>query len=242
MSSLVQSVLRFFRSTVGMKVLMALTGLGLAGFLVVHMAGNLQMLAGDKAPELMNAYAAQLKGLGPLLWVARLGLLGLFVLHIFLAIRLTALNSAARPVPYAYEDTVQASWASRIMIYTGALVLIFLLFHLAHFTLGLVQPEPFALEDAQGRHDVYSMVVAGFRVPALSIAYGLAMFVVGLHLCHGLGSLVRSLGLSNPRLQLLVQRIGIALAILIAVGFAAVPSAVLAGWAQPTPAVEGSNK
>ena len=243
MSPLVESVVRFLRSTVGTKVLMALTGLALVGFLVAHLAGNLQMLApGGKAPELMNAYAAQLKGLGPLLWIARIGLLGTFALHVALAIRLTALNKAARPVPYAYESTVQASWGSRTMILTGSVVILFVLFHLAHFTLGFTHPEHYALHDAQGRHDVYNMVVAGFQVPAVAVGYGLAMFVVGLHLSHGLGSLVRSLGLSNPRLRLLTQRLGVAVAILLAVGFALIPSAVQSGWIQPSTSVEGSNK
>jgi len=241
MNALVESVVRFCRSTVGTKVLMALTGLALFGFLVAHLAGNLQMLAGDHAPELMNAYAAKLKSLGPLLWVARIGLLATFALHIALAIRLTALNKSARPVPYAYESTVQASWGSRTMILTGSLVVLFVLFHLAHFTLGFTHPEHYALEDAQGRHDVFNMVVSGFKLPAVSAGYGLAMLVVGLHLSHGLGSLARSLGLSNPRLQALVQRGGVALAILIAVGFAAIPSAVQAGWVQSA-TVEGSTK
>ncbi len=216
----------FVGSSVGAKALMALSGLGLIGFLVVHMGGNLQMHLG---PEPMNAYAKALKGQPLVLWPARLGLLGMFLLHVGLAFHLNAKNAKARPIAYASDRAVASTWASRHMLLTGALVLAFLGYHLAHFTLGLTHADHFALVDAQGRHDVYAMVVHGFRSPVVAGSYVLAMFVLALHLSHGFGSLWRSLGTSSPALVDALRKAGIAVALAITLGFATVPIGVVAG-------------
>src|SRR5438045_3079879 len=123
-------------SSVGAKVLVALTGLGLVGFVIVHMVGNLKLLpGGPESRDAINGYAYFLKhDLGAWLWVFRAGLLGIFVLHLALAIRLKARSAAARPVGYAYPRTAQATLASRTMIWTGVVILLFVLFHLAHYT------------------------------------------------------------------------------------------------------------
>ena len=130
-------LLRPVRSSLGGKYIMALTGLALIGFVVAHMSGNLLIYAGRDA---LNSYAAALKDRPALLWPARLGLLAVFVIHIVLGIRLTRQNSSARPVRYIYEDTLQASWASRHMLLTGLVLLAFTIYHLAHFTFGVIVP------------------------------------------------------------------------------------------------------
>src|SRR5438067_7413453 len=161
-------------TTVGSKYVVALTGLALTGFVVVHMSGNLLLFRGRDA---LNSYALFLKDRGGLLWLARGGLLTMFVLHIWLAVRLTLRNRAARPTRYAYEDTVQASWASRTMIWSGLVILAFVIFHLMHYTFGLAFATApgdvnfLDLRDPARHHDVYAMTVYGFRNVGVSVAY-----------------------------------------------------------------------
>ncbi len=219
-------LLGFARSTLGAKAIVAVTGLLLVGFVVQHLAGNLLIYAG---PEATNAYAATLKGSGALLWVARGGLLVCFLVHIGAALRLAQLNSAARPERYVYEDTIQASWASRHMVLTGLLVLAFVAYHLAHFTLGVTNPDYLGFEDPMKRHDVYRMVVTGFKAPAVSGTYIAAMILVALHISHGFGSLWRTLGVSDSRLQRGLHKLGWALAVGIWLGFVSIPITILAG-------------
>jgi len=209
-------------STVGGKFLVALTGLALSGFVIVHMLGNLQIFLG---PDAINEYAKKLKELGPLLWVARLVLLALFLLHISVAIRLKIRSNEARPIAYAHPQTVQASFASRSMIWSGLLVLVFVVFHIAHYTLGAIQPVPvpsdqsttpklnvkgevetteknlLELKDSKGRHDVYRMMIYGFTNPLIAILYIFAQIVLMLHLSHGVASIFQTLGLNTPRTQ-----------------------------------------
>ena len=128
-----------FASSVGGKFLVALTGLALTGFVVVHMLGNLQIFRG---PDAINEYAKTIKDMPALFWTARIGLLTVFVVHVVVTLRLKMRANEARPIPYAHEETVQASFASRSMGYTGLAILAFALFHIAHFTLGAVQPAP----------------------------------------------------------------------------------------------------
>lgn len=130
-------LLRPVRSSLGKKYVMAVTGLLLIGFVLGHMAGNLLIFAG---PDALNSYAHALQSKGPLLWVVRAGLLAVFVVHLAVALRLVAENRAARPTRYAYEQTLEASWASRNMFLTGLVLLAFIVYHLAHFTLGVVKP------------------------------------------------------------------------------------------------------
>lgn len=220
----------FFDSSVGAKVTVALTGLGLVAFTIVHMIGNLKVFSG---PDSINAYAAFLKhDLGLLLWLFRAGLLAIFVLHLTLAIRLTLRSKAARPVPYAYPGNVQATVSSRTMIWSGVVVGLFVLFHLAHFTFawvhGVDEYNPatrqwewknyLELHDAKGRHDVYSMVVAGFTTPWLSVLYIVAQVVLFVHLLHGVQSAFQTLGLKNKRFATAIRYLGYATATAILVG------------------------
>lgn len=206
---------------------MAVTGILLFGFLVGHMAGNLLVFRG---PEAMNAYAYFLKTSPGILWPTRIGLLALFVLHITTAVRLTRQNRAARPERYVREATVQASFASLTMVWSGLIVAAFAAYHLLHFTIGVIQRDNYLLHDRQGRHDVYAMVVLGFQNPIVALSYAIAVGLLGLHLSHGLQSLFQSLGLRHPRFT---GGIGIAsplIAALLTVGFLSVPLSVLLGF------------
>jgi succinate dehydrogenase / fumarate reductase cytochrome b subunit len=216
----------FYSSTIGKKVIVAGTGFFLILFVIVHMLGNLQMFAGQDA---VNGYAKALKSFPVLLWTARIGLLVFFVLHAVTAFQLKRLNQAARPDSYANFGTVQATVSSRIMAFTGAFVLLYVIGHLLHFTLGVLLPENFARVDSQGRHDVYSMVVLGFLDPAVSLIYIAAMLILFSHLRHGISSLFQTAGFHHARYTPVIEILGPALAALIVLGYISIPLGVLAG-------------
>ena len=212
-------------SSIGMKTLMAITGLGLSFFVLAHMLGNWLVFAGQDA---LNSYAAAMHAKPALLWLARSGLIVIFVLHILIGIRLATLNRAARPISYSHPATVQASLESRTMIYTGLLILAFLLYHLAHFTLHVVNFTGPHI-DPQGRPDVFKMVVTGFQNPIISGSYILAMVMLGFHLNHGFASLFQSLGLRREGCRKWLKCAGSAFAILVSVGNISMPVAILMG-------------
>jgi succinate dehydrogenase / fumarate reductase cytochrome b subunit len=232
-------MLRPLRTSVGSKYVMAVTGLGLMGFVLVHMLGNLQIFLGREA---LNDYGKHLEDLPALLWTARAGLLAIFLIHIVVGLRLWSSNRRARPERYVYEDTVQASWASRHMLLTGLVVLAFVVYHLLHFTFGVTDWEHFKRNTAQvplytagdpartPEYDVAAMVVGGFRQWPVSVGYVLCQIVLGLHLWHGAGSWLQSLGLNGRRWLRWVQGFGIAFALLIVVGNSSIPLAILLGW------------
>lgn len=238
-------------STVGAKIIVAITGLGLTAFVIAHLIGNLKLLGGRDA---INSYARFIKDFGPWLWVMRIGLLVTFVLHILLVLRLKERSSSARPIPYRFTNTIQASVASRSMIYTGLVILAFVLFHLAHYTFGyigsatatdlstntVVETNYLNLVDQQGRHDVYSMMVAGFRHPLIALLYVLAQIAVFMHLSHGVASTLQTLGLNTPRLQPAIRVLGYVVALFVAVGNIALVAAV---WTGNVPVLEAyANK
>ena len=211
-------------SSIGSKLLMALSGLGLLGFLFGHLSGNLLMFAG---PEAINAYAKGLKELPfGLIYVARAGVLGLFVLHVFTAVRLQLKNKAARPEPYAFSATIQASAASRTMIWSGLLVLAYVLFHLAHFTWHRVTPVETL---PNGAVNVYKMVIDGFSVPQISISYIVAMIVLGLHLSHGIASCFQTFGLCHKKYNIGIKVGSYLVAWGLALGFISIPVSVWLG-------------
>ena len=228
------------RSSVGGKVLVALTGLALVGFVIFHMIGNLKVFQG---PDAINGYAYFLKhDLGVLIWIARAGLLTLFVLHLGLALRLILRSRAARPVAYRHPGSVQATTASRTMIGTGAVVGLFVAYHLAHFTFGwahtATDPDGRSvnyldLRDAQGRHDVYSMVVAGFGNPAIAGLYVVAQLALFVHLLHGIQSSFQTLGLKNRRFASCIWWLGLILALSVLLGNIVIVVGVNLGWAPP---------
>jgi succinate dehydrogenase / fumarate reductase cytochrome b subunit len=232
-------LLRPVRSSVGSKYVMAVTGLGLIGFVIVHMLGNLLLFAG---PDALNSYAKALKDKGALLWVARLGLLAIFLVHVVLGIRLTLQNMRARGSRYVYEDTVQASWASRHMLLTGLVILAFVVYHLAHFTFGAITTAEgvnyLDLRDPDDptRHDVYRMVVAGFRSPWITLTYLAAQVFLWLHLWHGGSSWFQSLGLNHPAYNPFLRKFGPVLATAVLVGNCSMPLAVFFGLVGASPA------
>lgn len=223
------------KSSIGSKIVMAVTGLLLFGFVIAHMLGNLQIYLGAEA---INAYGAKLREVPALLWTARIGLFVAFVLHVVTAFKLSKENRQARPERYRYEDTVRATFASRTMLLSGMVVLLFTLYHLAHFTFhvtGLPDNEFVEqLGDNKSRADVYNMVIAGFSIWYVSALYILAQIFLGLHLSHGVSSLFQTLGLKNKRTEKCLDRLGRAVAIIIVAGNVSIPLAVLTGVLRAT--------
>lgn len=219
---------RLYRSTVGKKIIMAVTGLVWLGFVILHVAGNLQAFGGrDK----LNAYSALLHGpAAELLWLMRVVLLVSLVLHVLMAVQLTRLARAARPDGYRMRQPQVSTVASRTMRVGGVLLFAFIIFHLLHFTTRDVDPGGWATHmDAAGRYDIYGNVVASFRIWWVVAIYVIAVSLLGLHLWHGVWSFGRSLGVARPSGHPLRRRVAPLLAIAILLGFALVPIAVLAG-------------
>jgi succinate dehydrogenase / fumarate reductase, cytochrome b subunit len=209
-----------WESSVGKKVIMAVTGFIWVAYLITHMLANLLVFQG---PAKINAYSAFLHGTGGALWAARLVLVIALALHVIAAIQLAARSKEARPAGYAAGREPQVSTlASRTIRWGGALILLFLVYHILHFTVGTAHPH-----FVEG--DPYHNVALGFRHPAVVILYLIAMAAVGLHLYHGLWSSGRSLGLSPPSPQPLRRTIALVLALFIWLGFSVIPVAVYAG-------------
>lgn len=211
----------FLGSTIGKKAVMAVTGVALVGFVLAHMAGNLQLYMG---PEALNAYGEFLHHFlhGQGLWIARSGLLVCVALHIWAAVSLTAGNQAARPVGYRQKQADASTYASRTMTMSGPILLAFIIYHLLHFTVGTVHPE-----FKEG--DVYHNVVVGFHSVPVALAYVVAMLLLGLHLRHGVWSMVRTLGVSHPRYERLAKTIATVIAGVVVAGNVSFPLAVLLG-------------
>lgn len=214
-----------FRSSIGRKTVTAATGAVLCLFVIGHLLGNLQIFLGR---DCLNAYAEKLRHLGPGLWAMRAFLAAVFAIHIGTALRLAVENRRARPVSYVSRATVQATPASRTMVPTGLLILAFVFYHLAHFTLFWLHPEYGRLFDARGRRDVYSMVILAFREPWVSGLYAAATAFLGVHLSHAFPGMFQSAGLTGPRLKTLTC-VALILAALVFIGYVSIPAAVLAG-------------
>lgn len=210
---------RFRDTTVGKKAVMAGTGVILAGFVVAHLLGNLQIFLG---PERFNGYAHALKSIPELLWAVRITLLISVVLHIWSSIELAVVKSEARPLGYVRTKSTASSYASRTMYMSGPILAAFIIYHLMQFTFG-VGGTPYT------ESDPYGNVINGFRVPAVSLFYIIAMGLLCLHLRHGLSSIVQSLGLHHPRYTPRLKAIAVVIATLIFFGFVSIPVAVMAG-------------
>ena len=213
------AVARFWHSSVGKKAVMAVTGLVMIGFLIVHALGNLQVFSG---PLKINEYSAALRRLGPLLWIARGGLIVALVLHVIAAYQLTRRKQIARPVGYAAQDPQVSTVAARTIRWGGVLLLVFVVLHLLHLTFGTIHP-------AFDHKDVYGNLVAGFQIWWVALLYVAAMVGLGLHLYHGTWSSIRTLGLTRPSGDPLKRRVAAVLAWALYLGFSIVPIAVLAG-------------
>lgn len=222
---------RIWNSSLGKKYVMAITGLALVAFVIAHLLGNLQIFLG---PEALNRYGHFLQTTPELVWPLRIGLLVMLALHIVAAISLTRQNRAARPVAYAHFEVVAASYASRTMFMSGLIIFVFIIYHLLHFTvqvqaINLTGQDFHALEDVKQRHDIYRMMVIGYRNPLVSGFYVLGMALLCLHLSHGISSMFQSLGLSNHVYSRLLDRVALVAAGLIFLGYCSIPAAVLMG-------------
>lgn len=217
--------LRFWDSTVGKKAVMAVTGFILFGFIVGHLLGNLQIY---EPPEKINHYSEMLRSMPSLLWGARITLLVSVFLHIWASVALWRLQRAARPVEYVRKANLHSTYASRTMMWSGPIILAFVIYHLLNFTFGTVHPGgPF------DEHNVYNNVVTGFQFWPSSVFYIIAMIMLCYHLYHGLWSMFQSLGFSHPVYNLWIQRLAKVFAIVIAIGYISIPVAVLAGFIKP---------
>src|SRR5262245_12437682 len=212
--------LTFYGTSIGKKVVMAITGLILVGFVIGHMLGNLQVFV---SANQMNEYAAMLKANAELLWGVRMVLLGAVMLHIVAAVQLTRMSQRGRPEGYHYKDVIQADYAARTMRWSGPIIAVFVLYHLLHFTTGTVHPQ-FAV------HDVYRNVILGFRAWPVSVFYIMAMLALAFHLWHGIWSMFQTLGLINPRSDKMIQRLAAIATLAIVIGFISIPMAVLTGF------------
>jgi succinate dehydrogenase / fumarate reductase cytochrome b subunit len=211
----------FYGSMVGKKAVMALTGLIWVGFVILHSLGNLLVFRGSAA---IDSYSHFLKSTGELLWALRALLFLAVVLHVIAAIQLTRQSRAARPIGYAKRETQVATIASRTMRWGGALLLIFIVVHILHFTTGNIRPAGvFSTED------VYANVVTSFRIWWVALFYVVAMIALGLHLFHGAWSSVRSIGVSPASPRPLHRRLSLVIAVFVWAAFTAVPVAVFSG-------------
>ena len=219
----------FWDSAIGKKVVMAVTGAVLVAFVIAHMLGNLKIFAG---PTEINAYSRFLRtvgepelGYGDALWVVRIVLLTCVTLHIIAAIQLTRMNWRARPVGYESKKGIETSFAALTMRWGGMLLAIFIVFHIAHFTLGAVGFRSGQFHDLH----VYQNVVAGFSVWPVAVFYIVAMGALCLHLDHGIWSVLQTLGWSTARNTGRLKVLSRAVAVIMFAGFVSVPVAVMTG-------------
>ncbi len=223
---------RFYEAPVGKKAVMAVTGLVLFGYVVAHMAGNLQIYSSD--PDQINRYAAFLHNPANavVLWGARAVLLLCVGLHIVASAQLWLQNRAARPVGYYKKDDVPAAYAARTMIWSGPIIAAFVVFHVLHLTAGGVVP----LRDVNGvaiAPDVRYNVIVGFHdYPLISAFYIVAMALLCMHLFHGVWSMFQTMGVSHPRYTIWLKRFAAIIALVIAIGNISIPVAAMAGWLQ----------
>lgn len=222
----------YYRSTVGKKFVMAITGVLLFLYVLAHMAGNLQIYLG---PERINAYAAFLHSETalPLLWGARIVLGAALVLHILAAVQLTIANWSSRPQKYAKIRYREADIAARTMIGSGPIIGLFLLYHILHLTTGTVEPAgtgTFAIQAGGHAPDAFANLVGGFRVWWVSAFYIVAVVLLGIHFYHGLWSWFQTLGWSHPSHNGARRALSTILSVLVVVGDVSFPVAVLAGW------------
>jgi succinate dehydrogenase / fumarate reductase cytochrome b subunit len=225
---------QFLGSNIGLKLVMALSGLGLFGFVLVHMLGNLQVYLG---PEKFNAYAAMMQG-NPLLWPARIGLLGLVGAHMASAAILVSRSRSARSQAYKAHQWLAGTYAVRTMRWGGVILLGFIVYHLLHMTAGLGGVHPDFKHCVPGSDGAlvcssYHNFVVGFSQPLATGVYIVAMLALGMHLAHGVWSLCRTLGLGNPRYDALARKAALFFGALITVGNISMPIAVLTGIIKP---------
>lgn len=211
----------FWASTNGKKAVMAVTGVVLFLFVLFHMVGNLQVF---DSPEQLNFYGMALRRFPEALWGARAVMLTCVVLHILTSVQLALRKSEARPIGYSKRDNVASDYASRTMYWSGPIVLAFIIFHLLHFTAGIIHP---GATYQEGK--IYENVVSGFQVWYVSAWYVFAVILLGFHIRHGAWSMFQSLGLNHPRHTPILKNIAGLLAVVIVLGYCAIPISILLG-------------
>ncbi len=209
-------------TTIGQKALVAITGVIMFGFLVGHLAGNLQIFLGREA---FNHYAATLAGLPALVWGTRLVLLTSVLVHIVITVDLARRNRAARPDRYRIKKDLVTNYAAKTMILSGPIIAFFILFHLAHLTVGADVVPGYMFQ----KHDAYSNFVHGFQYAPIAMLYVIANALVAMHLYHGATSFLQSLGLEHPKYDRLVRGAALGLALFVGIGNMSLPIAVLSG-------------
>ena len=207
----------FYRSTVGKKIIIAVTGVIGVGYVVLHILGNLQAFEG---PAKLNAYATFLKSNPVLLWAARSILLAAVILHIVTAYQLAWKCQKSRPISYSRWRPIASTFASRTMRWSGPIIAVFIVYHLLHLTTGAVHPD-FHPEN------VYRNVVIGFRVWPVSAFYIVAMLALGVHLYHGVWSMFQSVGANHPKYNGVIRRLATWITVAVVIGFISIPVAVL---------------
>ena len=212
-------LLRFYRSTVGKKILMAVTGLIWVLFVIEHMAGNLLAL---KGPEAINRYAGFLKASDEVLWTFRIGLIVALVVHVDSMVQLTVRNWSSRSGRYAKVSYQAASPAARTMRWGGVFLLLWLVYHILHFTTGQLHPD-------FSHTDVFTNVSIAFQSGWKVAIYAAAMVALGFHLYHGVWSMFQTVGVNHPHVEKPRRWLATAIAILIPVGFLTVPFAIFFG-------------
>jgi len=251
---------RTLRSTIGLKLILALSGIALIGFVLAHMIGNLQIFLQDGGRAL-DAYGALVNDHIKLLWVARIGLLIALGAHIASATALVMRSRAARPVAYRKKAWLSSDYAARTMRWGGVLLFAFLIFHIAHLSIGASVPGSEGIKQcalqggeytcfltdniigqcrlvsvaqpgdasAQAASNLYTEQCTGFKNIGLAIFYILAQVALSLHLAHGIWSLCRTLGLDNPRFDILARRVAAGIALAVLIGNCSIPIAVQLG-------------
>ncbi len=213
-----------YKTSIGKKIIMAITGFMFIGFVTGHLIGNLQIFMGQ---DQINTYAVALHKLGGFLWFIRGFLLFFFAFHIYFGIKVWYENQKSRPVNYVKKVNLESTFSSRTMIYSSALILFFVIYHLMHFTLLTTNPEYATLTDSLGRFDVYSMMIIGFQNITITIIYLIAVLFLGFHVSHGLFSMFQTLGLNDPTWQPRLRIMGYLFGIFIFIGYASIPAGVL---------------
>jgi len=219
----------FVKSTVGAKIVVAVTGFMFVGFILAHTAGNMLVFLGAEA---LNDYAQMLRAVPELLWMARIGLIIALVLHVWLTLKLTAQNRSANPQKYQVSVSQAATLQSKTMRFGGISLFFFLVYHLMHFTLGITHPAEFNVHEVVNgieRHDAFAMLISGFSHWYNVLIYVVATLFLGLHLKHGIQSMVHTLGFNGERLTAGAKTVGSILEIIVFFGLISIPLSIFFG-------------
>ncbi len=214
------------QSSVGRKIIMAVTGFVLVAFVCVHLLGNSSVFIGADA---INAYAQKLHSLGPFVWVFRLVMLAAFAIHIFFGIQLTLENKAATPEKNVQIKRLKTGFGAETMIVSGLVMLAFVIYHLLHFTVRVTNPEIYVPLGDHGMVDVFVMMVQGFSSALPVIIYLIGLFFLFLHVSHGIQSLFQTLGLSNDKSLPFMEMVSKVVGVVLLVGYISIPMLVVFG-------------